>query len=231
MIDGKRVLAIVPARAGSKRVLNKNTKIICHKPLISWTFESIKEAKYIDSVFVSTDSQEVQKISEDYGFPKRSLRPNNLANDYATTVDVVIHTLGQVHEEYDILILLQPTSPLRTSADIERALELYVEKKSRSVVSVCELEGHPSWSSSLDKDMSLDKLRQNLSIKRSQDLEKYYRLNGAIYIVDVKSFLAEKTFFTNSDSYAYIMPKINSIDIDTEEDFFMADSLMKGMAL
>jgi CMP-N,N'-diacetyllegionaminic acid synthase len=227
----RNFLAIITARAGSKRLLNKNSLDLAGKPLIAWTIDAAKKTKYISEVVVSTDSLEIKKTAEEFRATVPFIRPEHLSNDTASSFDVVEHCIEfyqtQLNQSFDYIILLQPTSPLRTSADIENAIQLLNEKNADAVVSVCETEHSPLWSNTIDTTLSLEHfLRDEVKNKRSQDLPTYYRLNGAIYICKTEELLKQKTFFLKQKCFAYIMDKENSVDIDTALDFKMAEFLI-----
>ena len=226
MINGKKILAIIPARAGSKRVVNKNIRDLGGIPLIGWTLKDLNKSKYIDHAYVTTDSTEIQKIAKNYNVDCEPLRPSDLASDTSSSVDVVLDVINDKKPGFDIIVLLQPTSPLRGILDVDLALEYFVEKAAYSVTSVCEVESHPSWSARLPKDNSMNEMIQRIQSKRSQDLETYHKLNGAIYITSVESFKKEKSFFAPDQAFAYIMNRKDSIDIDTEEDLVFANCLL-----
>lgn len=222
MYDGKSFLAIIPARGGSKRLPRKNVLDLCGKPLIAWSIEAALKSKYIHKVVVSSDDDEILYISKKYGAETIS-RPNELANDTATTFDAIKHTIDNI-EKYDYIVLLQPTSPLRDSKHIDEAIELFQNKNADAVISVCEMEHSPLWSNTLDDSLSMKYfLRNEILNKRSQDLEKYYRLNGAIYICKTDKLLEEKSFMLNENIFAYKMDRKSSIDIDEEIDFKIAN--------
>lgn len=226
MLKGKKVLAIIPARAGSKRVVNKNIRDLGGIPLIGWTLKDLYKSKYIDHAYVSTDSPLIQEVARNYNVDCDPLRPDEFATDNASSADVVLDIINNVKTDFDIILLLQPTSPFRTIEDIDKALEYFIEKSANSVTSVCETECHPSWTSSLPDDHSMEMLIKNIQRKRSQDLNVSYRLNGAIYIISVKAFREAKAFFADSLAFAYIMSRKDSIDIDTEEDLLFAKCLL-----
>lgn len=228
MLNGKKVLAIVPARAGSKRVINKNFRNIAGLPLIAWTLKDLKSSKYIDHIYVSTDSTEIQRISKDFGVECEPLRPSELATDHTSSFEVVLDIVNNIKPGFDIILLLQPTSPLRSLENIDQALELFAAKGAHSVTSVCETESHPSWCSPLPSDFSIGEMVKNLQVKRSQDLETYYRLNGAIYIISAEEFQSARSFFAEKNAFAYRMSRIDSLDIDTEEDLFLAECILKS---
>ncbi len=226
MINNLRVLAIVPARAGSKRVKDKNIRELGGKPLIAWTLESLKKSKYLDDAFVSTDSIQIQGISEEYGIDCHPLRPAELATDTASINEVVLDVIKHKKFGFDIILLLQPTSPFRTAQDIDEALELLIRNNANSVISVCVTDVHPSWTLKLGDSLDMRELVENINSKRSQDLEKFYRLNGAIYAARLDEIRKAKSFYIKEKTLAHIMKRLDSIDIDSEEDFYLAKLLM-----
>jgi len=223
----KTFLAVIPARGGSKRLPRKNILDLNGKPLIAWSIEAGLKSKYIDKVIVSSDDKEILDISQYYGADVIK-RPDNLASDTSTTFEAIKHAIQNV-EKYDYVILLQATSPLRNENHVDEAIELLESKNASAVVSVCETDHSPLWSNTLDDSLSMKGfLKEGVLNKRSQDLEKYYRLNGAIYICKVEKLLKEKSFFLKDNIFAFKMDKHNSIDIDEEVDFQMAKLNMKG---
>ena len=226
MISGKRLLAIIPARSGSKRLPRKNILDLAGKPLIAWTIEAALESKYIDRIVVSTASKEISSISRKYGADVPFMRPDELATDETTSIDVVLHQLDQLEEcndSYSYVILLQPTSPLRTAENIDESVELLKSRNSDAVISVCKVEHSPLWCNTIPADGSLlNFLDDSILNKRSQDLNQYYRLNGAIYLCNIKLLKKEKNFFLKSNSIAYKMNEEQSIDIDSKNDFMCA---------
>ncbi len=225
MLQNKKILAIIPARAGSKRVKNKNIRPLGDKPLIQWTIDTAKKSKYIDSIYVSTDSSEIQNIAKNLSVDAEPLRSTKLAGDTAKTSDVIVDIVKNLKPEYDIVLLLQPTSPFRSVVSIDEALEFYFKKEAKSVVSVSESSAPLAWTFHLDETMHMNNFVKNLKEGRSQDLQMTYHLNGAIYIVGVKEFLAAESFYFSEDTYGYSMKKVESIDIDTEEDFEFAQRI------
>ena len=220
----KTFLAIIPARGGSKRLPRKNILDLCGKPLISWSIDAALKSKYISKVVVSSDDEEILNISSNFGADIIK-RPYELANDTATTFDAVKHTIDNF-ENYDYIVLLQPTSPLRNENQIDEAIELLEEKQADAIVSVCEMDHSPLWSNTLPKDGNMNNfLKDEILNKRSQDLEKYYRLNGAIYICKTEKLIENKSFLLKDNIFAYIMNRENSVDIDEEIDFKMANML------
>lgn len=227
MIDDNKVLAIIPARGGSKRLLKKNIMLLGGKPLIAWTIEAGLKSKYIDTLIVSSDDKEILDISR-YAGSKVIKRPPELAADDSKTSDVIKHVIRTVAEDFDFIILLQPTSPLRTKKHINEAFELLASKNADAVVSVCEVDHPPLWCNTLPDDFNMSNfLPDDLKEKRNQDLPIFFRINGAIYICRINKFLKEGTFFINNNIYAYIMDKESSVDIDTYMDFKLAEVILQ----
>ena len=225
MYNKKTFLAIIPARGGSKRLPRKNVLNLAGKPLIAWSIESGLRSKYIDKVIVSSDDDEIIDISKKYN-AQTIKRPDELASDTATTFDALKHTIDNI-EKYDYIVLLQATSPLRDEKHIDNAIELLESKEADAIVSVCEMNHSPLWSNTLPlNDSMIGFLKDEILNKRSQDLEKYFRLNGAIYICKSKKLLEEKSFFLKENIFAYKMDRESSIDIDEEIDFIFAEILI-----
>jgi CMP-N,N'-diacetyllegionaminic acid synthase len=228
MYKDKTFLGIIPARGGSKRLPGKNIKELSGKPLIVWTIEAALKSNYIDMVAVTSDDEEILNISKQYSV-KTVKRPDELASDTATTFDAIKHTMDNV-DKYDYVVLLQPTSPLRNENHIDEAIELLEKKKADAIISVCEVEHSPLWCNILPADLSMKNfINEEFINVRSQDLPKYYRLNGAIYICNSMKLLEQRTFFLKDNVYAYVMDRRYSVDIDEEVDFRMAEILKKYM--
>lgn len=223
-------LALIPARAGSKRLPNKNLLPVAGKPLIAWTIEAALASGCFDRVLVSTDSEALADIARAHGAEAPFLRPAELSSDTASSMDVIRHALGWLEAAHGLpetTTLLQPTSPLRTADDIRAAFARFRDTGADSVVSVSEAEHSPLWSNTLPEDGSLAGfLRPEVLGKRSQDLPTYYRLNGAIYIARTSSLLAQGGFL-GANSYAYVMPAERAIDIDHCADLLLADILLR----
>lgn len=225
MHHDKTFLAIIPARGGSKRLPRKNILDLGGKPLIFWSIEAGLKSRYIDETVVTSDNDEILNISQSCG-AKIIKRPDELASDIATTFDAIKHAIEN-NPSYDYIVLLQPTSPFRDAEQIDEAIEFLVKKKGDAVISVCETDHSPLWSNVLPENGSMEQfLREEIINKRSQDLEKYYRVNGAIYICRTDRLLQEKTFFLKDNIYAYPMDRESSIDIDTSLDFKLAECFL-----
>ncbi len=227
MHKNKTFLAIIPARGGSKRLPRKNALELAGKPLIAWTIGAGLKSRYIDKVIVTSDNEEILNISQKFG-ANTIKRPSELANDTATTFDAIRHTIDNI-EKYDYIVLLQPTSPLRNEKHIDEAIELLKHKCADAVVSVCEMQHSPLWSNTLNMDLSMSGFLKDEALnKRSQDLQIYYRLNGALYICKTDRLLKEESFFIKDNIYAYRMDRESSVDIDTKLDFQIAQTILQN---
>lgn len=230
MINNKKVLAIIPARGGSKGVPRKNIKELNGKPLIAYTIEEAKKSKYIDKIVISTEDQEIACVSENFGGEVPCLRPKELAQDNSTTVDCVIHMLSWLkeNEQYvpDFVCLLQCTSPLRTFEDIDRTIEKMISTGMDGALSVCEAEVNPYWMSVFNGDKLEYFLEEGRKITRRQELPEIYRVNGAVYVLTSEALLKNKTFEPERIT-GYIMKSENSVDIDTLMDFYLCEYILK----
>lgn len=224
-------LAVIPARSGSKGLKNKNIKPLNGKPLMAYTIETAFSAGVFDTIHVSTDAERYAEIAREYGADVPFLRKKEMASDSAYVWDAVAEVLRQYErlgKKFDTVALLQPTSPLRSSEDICQAYEIMVKKKAIAVVSVCEAEYPPLWCNTLPDDLSMDGFSRPETEVPRQALERYYRTNGAVYIVSTSALLAGGGLtLYGPGSYACIMPKERSVDIDDPEDFLIAEVLMK----
>lgn len=222
-------LAIIPARSGSKGLKDKNIKLLNGKPMISYSIEAAKDAGIYSHIFVSTDSEKYGAIAEEYGAEVPFYRSARNASDMASSWDVVKEVLLKYKKlgvDFDTFTLLQPTSPLRDSRDIQSAYSLLIEKNAIAVISVCEMEHSPLWSNTLPEDDSLDGFLNINTNKQRQALKKFYRLNGAIYMAKVKDFLDDSNLY-RTGCYAYRMMSEKSIDVDTELDFKIAETIIR----
>lgn len=231
MIGEHRLLAIIPARGGSKRLPRKNILDLAGKPLIAWSIEAALGSKYIDRAIVSTDDEEIVKISRKYGADVPFIRPDELATDESSSVDVVLHAINILKErgeEYEYIVLLQPTSPLRTAINIDESVQLLDDTASDAVISVCKAEHNPLWSNILPADNDLSGFIDcSILNKRSQDLNQYYRLNGAIYLCQISRLYEERTLFIRDNIVAYEMSQEQSVDVDSKVDFQLAQVIKK----
>ena len=223
-----RIIGIIPARGGSKGVPKKNIKPLHGKPLISYTIKVAKESKHINQVYVSTDDPEIGEISKQYGAEVPFLRPEELATDDTPTLPVIQHMARYVENKWgrlDIVVTLQPTSPLRTAQDIDKTIQKLIDTKADSVVSVFEVETHPYLTASLDEDR-LNWLYSEEKRGRRQDFPNVYSLNGAIYATERNTLLDNNSLY-GKDTRAYIMSLERSMDIDSLYHFYLVEAIMK----
>ena len=227
----KHLLAVIPARLGSKRLIGKNKKPLGGKPLIQWTIEAALNCSSIDQTVVSTDDPEIQEIAKNIGADAPFLRPAELSTDSAPSESVVRHALDYYRDlgiDYQWVLLLQPTSPFRTTRHILEAIALAEKTEADAITSVCLCEHSPLWANTLNSDMCMDTFfPTNIKNLRSQELPNYYRLNGAIYLLKVRSLIDQKTLMLDENLYAYKMDTLDSIDIDTQLDFIVAEAILK----
>ena len=224
MINNKKIIAIITARGGSKSLKNKNIMILDGHPLVSWSIREAKKSKYIDKLILSTDDRKIIKIAENYGCEIPFKRPKYLSTDKTKTLDVIFHTLEKIKEKFDYVLLLQPTSPLRTVYDIDSAINECISKKRPSCVSVCNFEKSAYWLVDVTQK-SIIPFYKKKHIRR-QKTPKIYYYNGAIYFAEI-SWLKKKQDFVSTETLPYIMPFSRSVDIDSREDFKLAEYFMK----
>lgn len=223
-------LAIIPARSGSKAIKDKNIYDLNGKPLIAYSIESALASMMFDDIIVSTDSEQYADISRQYGAEVPFLRSAETSGDSANSWSVVrevVNKLSDAGREYDRIMLLQPTSPLRTAENIENSFVLMEEKQANSILSVVEVEHSPLWCNTIPEDGCMDHFRRlEYADLPRQELPVYYRMNGAIYLINIEE-LAMEPMFANR-CYAYVMPQERSVDIDTKMDFLIAEMYLKG---
>lgn len=230
-MDKKRrnkIIAIIPARGGSKGVPRKNIKTLCGKPLTYYSIKAGLESKYIDRVVVSTEDNEIEEIAKRYE-AEVVKRPMALSRDYTPSLEVfqqVLHFLKKT-EEYipDIVVILQPTSPLRKTNDIDTCIEKLCSERCDSVITVTKVEHPPQWMVKLDKNSRLNNFLTGKNVVRRQESEELYIPNGAVFVTWVYTIIKENTI-RGADTRAIVMPSERSIDIDTELDFYIAEQLM-----
>lgn len=229
MIKGSSVLAIIPARGGSKGIPRKNIRALAGKPLLAWTTEAAKKSKYIDRLIISSDDQEIIDVAKKFQCEAPFKRPSALAADDTPGIAPVLHALQEL-PNYDLVVLLQPTSPLRTTADIDSCIELLMSKAVNSCVSVAEATKSPYWMYTLDDAQHLVAVIKSApTYEQRQDVPKVFALNGAVYVARTKWLLENKTFLT-ADTAAHVMPPERSIDVDTELDWICAEAVLAAGA-
>lgn len=232
MINNKKIIGIVPARIGSKGLKYKNIKKLNSKPLIFWPIQSLKNSKYVDKIILNTDSKKIRNLGIKMGADTPFLRPKHLASDNSKIADVIIHTIKYFQKQkifYDYLLLLEPTSPLTTSRDIDYAIEVLekFKKKADTLVTVAEnIAAHPNFCVKLDKNQMLKKLKSKFHNPNRQKIDKIYFYSGNFYLTKVKTFMKNKTFYHNKTK-AIISSKAKAFEIDDELDFFIIEKIMK----
>lgn len=231
MSDFPFILAVITARGGSKGIPRKNLALVGGKPLIAWSIITALEAPSVSQVVVSTDDEEIAKAAEKWGVHVPFMRPKELARDDSPHIPVVIHAAEWVESRYgvrpDYILLLQPTSPLRSSKDIENAIRIIIEKRGESVISVCEAPAHPYLSKILTGDgRIIDLVPCPERYLARQTVPPVYLMNGAIYLVRRDILMERKTFQTEK-TYAYVMPPERSLDIDSPWDLYLADLIFR----
>lgn len=224
MIDAKRVLAVVPARGGSKGVPGKNLREAGGKPLIAWTLEAARGARHVGRVILSSDDAAIIAVARKLGCDVPFVREARLAGDTTPGIEVALDALARC-PGYDWVVYLQPTSPLRTSQDIDAAIERCATLGAPACVSVTAASESPYWMYTLGEDARLAPLIPGVTATRRQDLPPVYSLNGAVYVARA-DWLARERRFVTAETVAYEMPAERSLDIDTESDFVQLQSIL-----
>ena len=238
MIDGLRVLALVPARAGSKGLPGKNIRPLLGKPLLAWPIEAARASRYVDRVVISTDSVEFAALAQAAGADVPFLRPAEHASDTAPSIAFIEHaldTLAAAGDRYDLLVLLEPTSPLTEAADIDAALEALVAARPRaeSIVGVTALVStHPAFAVRLDAQGLMQPYAAASFglLPRRQDTEPLYSLDGSLYISTVEAIRRERGF-CHARTLPFITPRWKSFEVDDLVDFICIEAILANRAL
>jgi CMP-N,N'-diacetyllegionaminic acid synthase len=217
-------VGLIPARGGSKGIPRKNIKPLAGKPLIAWTIEAALRSQRLDRVVVSTEDEEIADVARRHGADVPFMRPAALAQDATPGVEPALHALSQI-PECDALVLLQCTSPLRTSADVDESIALAERLDAPSVVSVTAPRDHPYWMFNLRERGRLEPLMDVPEVASRQDLPPVYAMNGAIYFARAAWLRSTKTFVTR-ESVGYVMPADRSVDLDTPVDWTLAELML-----
>jgi len=233
LIEGKSVLAIVPARGGSKGLPGKNKRILHGKPLVAWPIGTAIQASGVDKVLCSTDDPEISDIASAYGADVPFLRPDRLASDTASSIDVILHAvdyLASAGENYDYIVLLEPTSPLTSSADVDTALaRLHARRADAdSIVGISKVEStHPEYDVRLAADGRISPYMAPdfKSLKRRQEIEPLHFLEGSLYISCTAALQRERSFY-HGRTLGYEVPRWKSIEIDELLDFLLVETLL-----
>lgn len=232
MINGKSIIAMIPARGGSKGLPGKNIKELCGKPLIAWSIEAGLNSKYIDEVMVTTDSEEIARIARGFGASVPFIRPSELASDTATSFDAIKHAIDFYEQEldriFDYIVLLEPTSPLREKGDIDGMIDKIISMEERfdAIVSLGEVHEHPSIMKKLMRDEIEPYSKELTMATRRQDNASAYFPYGVAYIVKAKTLLEEKTFYPSRTTYQMIK-RYQCYEIDDIYDFLAIENIMK----
>ena len=226
-------IAVIPARSGSKGLPDKNIRLLNGKPLMAYTIEAAIESGCFDIVHVSTDSEQYAEIAKQYGADVPFLRSAALSTDTASTWDAVREVLERyalLGKKFDTMMLMQPTTPLRTGEDVRAAYDLMREKQARSVIAVCEVDHSPLWCDTIPDSGSMKGFgHKELAWVNRQDLRPYYRVNGAVYLLSVDGIdIPPDDEIYEDNCYALFMDRKKSIDIDSEDDLAMAEFLLSG---
>lgn len=230
-----KTVGLITARGGSKGIPQKNIIDLAGKPLIAWTIQAALQSRFLDRLIISTDDEEIANVSRTFGAEVPFLRPSELAEDNSSHLDVVIHAVEwlQEHENYypDYVSILQPTSPLRTTEDIDAVIQLAIKQNAEGVISVCETHHHPYLMTRIAPDGTLVEFltgspESGTSSIRRQELPPVYFINGAIYLV-MRKILLEKRTLQPERTFAYIMPNERSLQIDEPKDLFLVDLLLR----
>jgi N-acylneuraminate cytidylyltransferase len=226
MIGTKSVLALIPARGGSKGVPRKNIRDVAGKPLIAWTIGAAKASRYIDRVVLSSEDTEIMDVARTWGCDVPFARPQEFATDQADSMLVVKHALAALPERYDYLVLLQPTSPMRTAEDIDATIEHCVAAGAPLCVSVCEPDKSPYWMLNPDgRGRAQTLFPEDRIPTRRQDAAPVVSVNGAVYVLSADHIAGGGTFFAQGMA-VHEMPKERSFDIDTELDLKIVNFLL-----
>jgi CMP-N,N'-diacetyllegionaminic acid synthase len=227
MIGARTVLALVPARGGSKGVPRKNIRIIGGKPMLAWTIEAARASRYIDRLILSSDDEAIIDVAVQCGCEVPFLRPAELASDQADSMAVVRHAIDALPEQFEYLVLLQPTSPMRQTQDIDGAIERCVQRSAPACVSICETDKSPFWMLRMDEQGIVHPLFPAHQIPhRRQDAPAVFALNGAVYVARTDHLKLGGTFLAPG-AVGYPMPKERSLDIDSELDLAIGDFLLQ----
>ena len=232
MYKNKNVLAVIPARGGSKGLPGKNIRPLLNKPLIAWSINQAQASNYVDEIFVSTDSREIADVAEKYGVKVPDLRPDELSNDTASSMDVILTTIDTLEKQgkaFDIVIMVEPTSPLRESTDIDKSIEMIVDTPdAESTVGICEVEGcHPDFLVELNNNFLVPYVNKDFTVKRRQDITPMFFFEGTVYTSFVDSIKNRKNFY-HEKTIGYVVPKWKCFEVDDISDFVIIEAILKA---
>lgn len=229
MYKGKKILCVIPARGGSKRLPGKNIKLLLGKPLIGYAIAAAKNSKYIDRIIVSTDSEDIAAVAKQEGADVPFLRPAELATDTATIVPAYQHAVTAVEAgtPYDLVVLVQPTVPGVLAKDIDAAIEKIIEAGTRSCITTCEIIDRPEFMYRVGEGGMLTPYT-DVPAGRTQDMKPLYRVNGAVYVTERNTLMDKGLIIDNQSCAGVLMPRERSMDIDTELDFTVAEAVLRS---
>ena len=227
MINDKKILGLIPARGGSKRLPNKNILPLGGKPLIVWAIMAAQASRYIDRIILSSDDQEIIKIARLHGCDVPFVRPAELSTDKSDSSSVALNALDNLEESFDYLALIQPTSPFVQGADIDGCIDLCIARNANSCVSVSEASKPPFWTYTIDEKDKLNTVMGDIDNRPLQHtgIPTYYTLNGSVFVAKT-DWLRKRRDFVGQGTVAYQMEKKRSIDIDTQWDLTLAETLL-----
>lgn len=229
MVGKEKVLALIPARGGSKSIPHKNIVILNGKPLIAWTIETALNTPEIDRVIVSTDDLEIAKVATEYG-AEVQMRPTELATDTSLVIDTMHYVINELHKEkdyYTYIVLLEATAPFRTAKDVSNCIKKIYEESLDSVATFKEAELNPNRAWKINNGTPTSFIDGVVPWLPRQQLPEAYQLNGAVYVTKIEALLKSNTEIILGKIGAVIMPKERSIDIDDKMDLLMAEFLLK----
>lgn len=223
-----KILAIITARAGSKRIPGKNTKVFGGKPLIQWTFDLVKKISKLENVLVSTDDEKVVDLAKESGLLTPWLRPSELSGDKASSIDVCLHAIDWYEKEngkIDAILLLQPTSPFREMSTVNKGISLFLENSNEPVIGVSTSKESPRWCFEKSGDFLKPLFGLEEFKKRSQDLPEYFTVNGSFYLVKVEHLKKTGSFYSEKITPLYMNSR-EGLDIDVPADWDLATELL-----
>ena len=231
MYKEQRILAVIPARGGSKGLPRKNIRELNGKPLIAWTIEAAKDSRLLDKIVVSTEDQEIAAVSSTFGMPVPFMRPEELASDEATTFSVLEHVVQMLKkqgENYDVIVLLEPTSPLRETNDIDNMIKSFLDNPGLdSLVSIGEIATeHPLIAKKIRDGLVVSFFENSSHASRRQDNEPAFFPYGVAYLAKISTFLEQKTFYGSKCGY-YKIKRYQNYEVDDIYDFLAVESIMK----
>ncbi|HVZ45356.1 MAG TPA: acylneuraminate cytidylyltransferase family protein [Ramlibacter sp.] len=230
MISGRSVLALIPARGGSRRLPGKNIRALGGKPLIAWSIDLARSVQGIDEVLVSTDDADIAKVAKAHGASVPWLRPAEYATDTSPSSDAIVHAIQERAREgrsFDIFVLLQPTSPFRSASHVREAIELCIAHDGEPVVDFAPARSHPGWCFTVDEEGRAHPLLEaGGTALRSQDLAPVVEVSGSLYAIGVARFLRERTFFSRDTRALVLAERHLALDIDDEFDWMVAEAVL-----